>query len=112
VHSPPEGIKQAAKMEEKDISIKVNIADVVYPMRIKPSEEENVRKGAKMINDKLRSLKDDYQLTDRQILLSMVSLQFATELLQLKEKPEVENDGISETIRQIDDLLDKALVEV
>lgn len=97
---------------EEDISIKVNIADVVYPLRVKPSEEENVRKAAKLINEKIRTLKDDYQVQDNKILLSMASLQFASELLQLRERPQIEDNGISEQVQSIENMLDAVLNEI
>ena len=95
--------------EQEEISIKVNIADVVYPLKIKPSEEENVRKAAKMINDKLKAFKEDYQIDDKQVLLSMASLQFATELLFFKEEPMIKEKGISDKLNEIDNILTDSL---
>ncbi|NNJ56123.1 MAG: cell division protein ZapA, partial [Bacteroidia bacterium] len=41
-------------MSEEEISIKINICDRFYPLRIKTSEEENVRKASKRINERAK----------------------------------------------------------
>src|SRR5690606_5439626 len=43
---------RAQKMGE--ISIKINIADRIYPLRITTEEEEIVRRAAKLINDRMK----------------------------------------------------------
>ena len=39
-------------MANTDISIKINIGDRVYPLKIQAREEEYVRKAAKLLNEK------------------------------------------------------------
>ncbi len=36
-----------------EISIKINIADRVYPLRVESAEEEVIRHAAKLINEKV-----------------------------------------------------------
>ena len=100
------------KGKEEDISINVNIAGVAYPIRVNPSEESGVRKAEKMVNDRLRALKDDYGVTDRQMLLSMLTMQLASELVQKQDGDANRNDGITEQIKQLDRILDSALGEI
>lgn len=100
-------MRQSSMKEE--VSIKVNIADVVYPLRVALDEEENVRKAARLINEKVRLFREDYPAADKINLLSMVALQFATELLQYKESTWIEDDGISADLKQINSLLAEAL---
>ena len=40
-------------MANDQISIKVNIGDRIYPLKIQANEEEYVRKAAKILNDKM-----------------------------------------------------------
>ncbi|MGZ5304116.1 MAG: cell division protein ZapA [Bacteroidia bacterium] len=96
-------------MKKEEISIKVSIADVVYPLRISLDEEENVRKAAKLINDKIRIYREDYRISDKANLLSMVALQFANELLMYKERKWIEDNGITEEINEIERLLDEGI---
>ena len=58
-----------------EISIKINIADRVYPLKINSEDEENVRKAAKLVNDRLKEFQENYAVRDKQDLLSMCVLQ-------------------------------------
>ena len=66
-----------------EISIKINIADRVYPLKINSEDEENVRKAAKLVNDRIKEFQENYAVRDKQDLLSMCILQIATEHLNL-----------------------------
>ena len=92
---------------KEEISIKVNIADVVYPLRVTVEDEPNIRKAAKLINDKIRMYRDDYQLADKANLLSMVALQFAVEIVQFHDKNWIEDTNISTDIAEINQILDE-----
>ena len=59
-----------------ELSIKINIANRVYPMTIKREEEENVRKTARMINEKIKEYESDYAVKDKQDLLAMCALEY------------------------------------
>jgi len=93
------------------ISIKVNIADVSYPLKITVDEEENIRKAAKMINERIKTYTANYQINDKQVLLSMVSLEIASELQLYKDKNLTEGSGMTDKLKQINDLLDETLKE-
>ena len=68
---------------EKKLTIRVNIAEKQYPLKIERGEEEKIRKAAKMINDKLLQYKQKFGEKDIQDYLSMVALQFATKSIEL-----------------------------
>ena len=61
-----------------ELSIKINIANRVYPMTVKSEEEEGIRKTARMINDRMKSYEQDYAVKDKQDLLAMCALEFGT----------------------------------
>ena len=63
-----------------ELSIKVNIAGRIYPLTIKRSEEQAVRKAAKEIEENIKKLQDNYAVKDKQDLLAMTALQISTEL--------------------------------
>jgi cell division protein ZapA (FtsZ GTPase activity inhibitor) len=88
-----------------DVSIKVNIADVVYPLKVTVEDEPKIRMAAKMVNDKIRTYRDDYQLADKANLLSMVALQFAVEIIQFKDKQWIEDINISSDIAEMEKML-------
>lgn len=88
-----------------ELSIKVNIADRFYPLRIKPEQEEPVRKAARLINDKLKNLQQEFAVKDKQDLLSMIALEIATELLALQSSGLIEDKGLSQQLTEIQELL-------
>jgi cell division protein ZapA (FtsZ GTPase activity inhibitor) len=72
-------------MDDK-LSIKVNIAEQYYPLRVKRNEEERIRKAARLINDKLLQYKQTYSEKDIKDFLAMVSLDYANKYLELEEQ--------------------------
>jgi len=65
-------------MSEK-LKIKVTIGDRVYPLTIKSEgEEEGVRKAVKKINDLIKKFEENYEVRDKQDVLAMCALQFAS----------------------------------
>tara|TARA_B100001115_G_C15693681_1_gene335989 strand:- start:23 stop:295 length:273 start_codon:yes stop_codon:yes gene_type:complete len=62
-----------------ELSIKVSIGGRTYPLTIKRSEEEKIRKAASEIDKNLKELKNNYAVVDTQDLLAMTLLQYATE---------------------------------
>ena len=65
-------------MSEQEISIKVNICDRFYPLRIKTSEEEGVRSAVNSINERAKHYNQNFSIQDKQDALSMVALEFAS----------------------------------
>lgn len=81
-------------MDEK-LKIKVTIGDRVYPLTIKSEgEEEGVRKAVKKINDLIKRFEDNYEVRDKQDVLAMCALQFAS----LQEVHTVFNEQDAEKI--------------
>ena len=64
------------------LSIKVNIAERFYPLKVDKVDEEKIRKAAKEINDKIVLYKKRYTDKDDQDFLAMVALQFATKVVE------------------------------
>jgi hypothetical protein len=65
--------------EEKLIPVNIVIGDRNYPIKIKPSDEETVRKTLKTINDMILKFKVDYAGKDMQDYIAMVLLWYATQ---------------------------------
>ena len=73
--------------------IKVTIGDRVYPLTISdPAEEEGLRKAAKKINDLVAKFEQNYAVGDKQDVLAMCALQFASlvEIKAITNEKEVE----------------------
>tara|TARA_Y100001958_G_C20948250_1_gene351901 strand:- start:131 stop:430 length:300 start_codon:yes stop_codon:yes gene_type:complete len=67
---------------ENKIKIKVNIADRIYPLTIRPEQEEAIRLSVKKIDQMIKQLEQSYAVRDKQDVLAMCSLQYATKLTQ------------------------------
>ena len=96
-------------MEEK-LKIKVTIGDRVYPLTINSDgEEEGVRKAVKKINDLIKKFEENYEVRDKQDVLAMCALQFAS--LQEVKSIYNEQDGekIENKLKQMSALLDAHL---
>ncbi len=74
-----------SELSDSKLSIKINIADRYYPLRIVRKDEEKIRNAAKRINEKVLYYKQRYADRDVQDALSMATLQFVIRLLELEE---------------------------
>jgi len=75
-------------MDDK-LSIKVNVADRYYPLKIERKDEEKIRKAARLINEKVLQYKQRYLDKDVQDFLAMAALQFVTRVIEMEEKIDV-----------------------
>nr|WP_297308724.1 cell division protein ZapA [uncultured Flavobacterium sp.] len=64
-------------MEEK-LKIKISIADRVYPLTVEPSLEEGLRSASKKIDSMIKQYEENYAVRDKQDVLAMCALQFAS----------------------------------
>ena len=88
-----------------DISIKINIADRVYPLKINAEEEELVRRAAKLINDRIKEFQENYAVKDKQDLLSMCVLHYATATLKAEKKASNEDTDLADKVYSLDSIL-------
>jgi cell division protein ZapA len=92
-------------MSELEISIKVNICDRFYPLRIKSSEEGKVRNAAKTINERAKFYIDNFSVQDKQDALSMVALEFASDQTEKKSNG-YDTENISTKLKELEQLLE------
>jgi len=76
-------------MEEEKLSIKINVADRYYPLKIAIADEEKIRAAARRINDKVAQYRQRYADRDMHDALSMAALQFVIRLIEQEEKQDV-----------------------
>lgn len=75
-------------MDDK-LSIKVNVADRYYPLKIERRDEEKIRKAARLINEKVLQYKQRYLDKDVQDFLAMAALQFVTRIIEVEDKTDI-----------------------
>ena len=91
-------------MSEDEISIKINICDRFYPLRIKAVEEESVRRAANTINERAKYYIDNYSVQDKQDALAMVALEFASETSG--ESKDINQDALRQKLNELEQMLD------
>ncbi|MBG0860900.1 MAG: cell division protein ZapA [Bacteroidales bacterium] len=93
-------------MDDK-LSIRVNVADRYYPLKVERENEEKIRKAARMINEKILQYKQRYTDKDVQDFLAMAALQYVIKLTEEEEK--LENDYIPDTLKELIQKIDSVL---
>ena len=88
-----------------EISIKITISDRIYPLKVNMEEEEIVRRAAKMINERIKDYQDNYAVRDKQDLLSMAVLHYATAVLRTENKAQNQDTAVADKVEELDILL-------
>jgi cell division protein ZapA len=96
-------------MTEDMLSIKVQIAERFYPLKIKRQDEEKIRKAARLINDKVLKYKKRYTDKDTQDFMAMAALQFVISLIDCEQQQNVVS--LEEELGSLSSELDELLKE-
>jgi len=92
-----------------ELSIKVKIANRVYPLTVKSTEEEGIRKAADKINHSIDEFERLYAVKDKQDLLAMVALKIASKNFELENNGIVDDAGIEEDLKKMEQLFGRIL---
>ena len=87
------------------LSIKLNIANRFYPMKIDRSSEEIIRNSVKKIDDRLKFYEENYAIKDKHDTLAMCLIEYASKLEKINQNKFISDDGISEKLTNLDELL-------
>ena len=87
------------------LKIKLSIANRVYPLTIDPSQEEGLRKAAQKIDAMIKQFEQSYSVRDKQDVLAMCALQFASQVEQKTIDKENVNEHVEEKLKALNDLL-------
>ena len=94
----------------EQLKIKLSIANRVYPLTIAPSQEEGLRKAAKEIETMIGQFEQNYSVRDKQDVLAMCALQFASRVEQKSIDEEYVDEDIQNRLAGLDELLQKHLI--
>jgi len=87
------------------LSIKLHIANRIYPMKIERKSEEYIRNAVKKIEGRLKFYEDNYAIKDKQDLLAMCLIEYASKFETVNNKKVVEDDGLTEKLAELDAIL-------
>jgi len=91
------------------LSIKIKIGDREYPMKVKPEEEQRVRSAGKIINEKLRSYRDQFGIDDKEDLLAMVAFDCLIAKLKVEGDVASIDTTTSTQLDQLENIIKTAL---
>lgn len=95
-------------MEDK-LKIKISIADRVYPLTVEHSQEEGLRSASKKIDVIIKQFEQNYAVRDKQDVLAMCALQFASQVEQKQLDSSNDNEDAIERLQKLDDKLSRIL---
>ncbi len=83
-----------------EVALKVIVAGIEYPLRLKEEDVTNAQNAAKLINEKVSEFERNYTVKEKRDVLAMVMLQIVSQQLQ-------EDKNKSEEISKLQGLLDE-----
>ena len=95
-------------MDEK-LKIKISVADRVYPLTVEPAQEEGLRSASKKIDAMIKQFEENYAVRDKQDVLAMCALQFASQVEQKQIDNAIDGEETIERIKRLNSLLDQYL---
>lgn len=95
-------------MSEK-LKIKISIADRVYPLTVEYSQEEGLRTASKKIDAMIKQFEENYAVRDKQDVLAMCALQFASQVEQKQIDKSTDFETAFERLKIMDEKLSTIL---
>jgi cell division protein ZapA len=94
----------------EDLSIKIKIADREYPMKVKRHDEERVRTAGRLINEKLKTYKEQFGIDDKQDLLAMVAFDCLVDKMTVEENHQEIDQTVFEKVNQLNQLVSLSIL--
>ncbi|MEN9443141.1 MAG: hypothetical protein RIS47_31 [Bacteroidota bacterium] len=99
--------------DDNRISLKLEIGDRSYSLRVTYTEEQKLLKAAQQINEKLKQYRGRYSDKDMQDFFAMTALQLASRVMELEEKQQPQqNDDFVDATREISNELESYLKSI
>ena len=86
------------------LSIKLHVANRIYPMKIERKSEESIRNAIKTIEERLKFYEENYAIKDKQDLLAMCLIEYASKFESVNNE-KVDDDGLNKKLAEIESLL-------
>jgi cell division protein ZapA len=94
-----------------ELTISLSIADRSYKLVIEKDHEELFRRAAKLIDKRIKDYSVSYAYKDKQDLLAMVALEYATAFLREELVISEKESGWEKKLTTLDSALDEYLKE-
>jgi cell division protein ZapA len=93
----------------EQLKIKISIADRVYPLTVETSQEEGLRSASKKIDTMIKQFEQSYAVRDKQDVLAMCALQFASQVEQKQISGSQNNEIAFTRLKNLDKKLSELL---
>jgi len=94
----------------EELSIKIKIGDREYPMKVKRMDEERIRMASRLINEKLKSYREQFGIDDKQDLLAMVAFDCLIDKMTSEESHQVIDQTVFEKVNQLNQLVAQSIL--
>ncbi|MCU0358396.1 MAG: cell division protein ZapA [Cyclobacteriaceae bacterium] len=94
----------------EELSIRIKIADREYPMKVKANDEEKVRVASRLINEKLKSYRDQFGIDDKQDLLAMVAFDSLVEKMSTEQNHQEIDQTVFDKVSQLNQLVSQSIL--
>ncbi|CAD0005032.1 MAG TPA: cell division protein ZapA [Flavobacterium sp.] len=91
------------------LKIKISVADRIYPLTVEPAQEEGLRSASKKIDAMIKQFEENYAVRDKQDVLAMCALQFASQVEQKQIDNTIDGEETIKRIKRLNSLLDQYL---
>lgn len=95
---------------DKLIPVSLLVGDRTYRVRVTAQEEEQLRRTAKFLNDKVTDYKKSLPGKDMQDYISMALLWYATQPPTEAVGNLIDQQGLEEQFEKLEQMIDKALI--
>jgi cell division protein ZapA len=99
----------AIRITLEKLKIKIAIADRVYPLTVDPSQEEGLRIASKKIDATIKKFEESYAVRDKQDVLAMSALQFASQIEQKAIDNSSDTVMVLERLKKLNEKLEQYL---
>jgi len=88
-----------------DVSVKVEIANGVYTLKVKSEDESNVKHAVELINQKILEFENNFGIKDKKDVLAMVTLQLVSQLAKDKLIAEIELSTLKLVLEDVEHMV-------
>ncbi len=93
----------------KENTLKLEIGNRTYPLKVQQSEEALILEAVKLIAEKIKEYESSYAVRDQQDLIAMSCLHFATQFVTERNQTDKIQHSLSDSILQWNAKIDALL---
>lgn len=88
-----------------EVSIKVEIAGSVFPLKVNAEDEQSIKEAVDLINTKIAEFEQNYAVKDKKDVLAMVMLQLVSQLYKQAHTAEQELSSLKTLFADVEEML-------